>query len=462
MDNGEGQLGITRSRAGTGHGAGDVPSGAQRGDDFTQTRGWPGCPGSGTFGHPRPVNAGQRMWRRRERDAPGPDPVQPNRSRRYPLQDKAGDRPVIPSASPAMKAVLLLLLLVLPWPFAGRASAVEQADALLRSHGYSGVVRVWRGDRLLLHRAYGLANIEAGTAISLDTRFRIASISKLFTATAVARLAEQGRIDPDAVIHAYLPDYAGEAGPVVTVRQLLAHTSGLANSDTVGSFEAAVADGMPMYQLPTTSTQIVQRYASGKLVHPPGTHFDYNNGDYFILGRIVEQVTGEPFALALKRLVLEPSGLHDTGMMDWRAVHPVVASGYLCLAPDEPCIHELPVYHENWGAAGGLYSTSADLARFSDLLFGGRLLPPERLARLLTVERDEYAQGLWVAPVKVRGRPDRVAHRPGQVMGANTTLLRYIDDGLTVLLLSNTTATPMDETAFAIARLFLGEARAGD
>lgn len=351
----------------------------------------------------------------------------------------------------------IVLLLALLWPAAAWADPVDDVDALLRSHDFSGVVRVWRGGEVLFHRAYGKANIEAGVGMRLDTRFRIASISKLFTSVAVARLAEQGCIDYDAVIHDYLPGYTGEGGPVVTVGQLLTHTSGIANSDSVGSFEQAVADGMPLYQQPATPEQIVQRYASGRLVHPPGTHFDYNNADYFILGRIIEQVTGEPFPVALKRLVLDPAGIADTGMMDWRALSPVVASGYLCFGREVPCIHELPVYHENWGAAGGLFSTSDDLARFSDLLFDGRLVGHDALARLLTVDKDEYAHGLWVAPATVRGRADRVAHRPGQVMGANTTLLRYVGDGLSILLLSNTTRAPMDETAFAIARAFLDE-----
>lgn len=352
--------------------------------------------------------------------------------------------------------VLMLAMLVpalVPAP-AMASDPVDEADALLQSHRFSGVVRVSRGDAVLFQRAYGKASIESGVDVTPDTRFRIASISKLFTAVAIARLADQGRIDYDATIHTYLPEYFGEGGPVVTVRQLLSHTSGIANSDTVGTFEEAVAHGMPLYQLPATSAQIVARHASGKLVHRPGTHFEYNNADYFILGRIIERVTDGPYSAALRRLVLDPAGLPNTGMMDWRPLAPAVATGYLCFDRDAPCIHELPVYHENWGAAGGMYSTSADLARFSGLLFAGRLIGTESLARLLTVEKEEYAQGLWVAPVTVRGRPDRVAHRPGQVMGANTMLLRYVDDGLTVIMLSNTTSTPMDETAFAIAKAF--------
>lgn len=357
-----------------------------------------------------------------------------------------------------MKLVTLLFTLCLATSALAKTDATsdpsQATDTLLRSHDFSGVAFVSRHGQPLFQRAYGKASLEHDVDVRPDTPFRIGSISKLFTAVAVARLAEQGKLDYDATIHAYLPDYTGEGGPVVTVQQLLTHTSGIANAETVDSFEEAIADGIPLFQLPATSAQIVQRYASGKLVHPPGTHFDYNSADYFILGRIIEQVSGEAYPVALKRLVLDPAGLTGTGLMDWRALTPVVATGYLRFEPGPPYIHELPVYHENWGAAGGLYSTGADIARFSDALFDGRLLRPETLQRLLTVARDEYAHGLWVAPIKVRGKPDRVAHRPGQVMGANTQLVRYLDDGLTVILLSNTNTTPMDKTAFAIARHF--------
>lgn len=354
-----------------------------------------------------------------------------------------------------MKWWLCLVVLLLPALTSGSpADPVAEADALLLSHRYSGVVRVSRGSVVLFERAYGLASIEYQAPVRVDTRFGIASISKLYTAVLVEQLASQGRLEYDAPISRYLPDYRGEGGPVVTIRQLLSHTSGIANSDTVGSFEQAVTEGLPMYQLPATPRQLTDRYASGKLVHPPGATFDYNNADYLILGRIVEAVTGLSYPEVLQRQLLVPLGLHDTGMRDWRTVAPPVATAYLCFAADAPCIHELPVYHQNWDAAGGLYATAADVARFSDALFSGQVLPPDRLEHLLTVERDEYAEGLWVAPVNVQGRVDRVAHRPGQVMGANTQLLRYVNDGLTVVMLSNTTSTPMDETSFAIARMF--------
>lgn len=357
-----------------------------------------------------------------------------------------------------MNLASLLLALVLSVPTlaaaAARSDAADETDALLAAKDFSGVVLVRRNGKDLFHRAYGKASIEWDVDVRLDTTFRIASITKLFTAVVVARLAELGKIDYDATIDTYLPDYAGEGGAVVTVHQLLTHTSGIANSDTVKSLEEAEANGIPMYQLPASPRALVDRYASGKLVAKPGSAFDYNNADFLILGRIIEAVAGESYERAVRRHVLDVAGLAGTGMMNWKRLTPAVATGYLRTTPDASFIHEIPFFHENSDAAGGLYSTAREIARFSDALFAGRIIRRESLERILAVDKEEYGHGLWVAPIVVNGKKDRVAHRPGSVMGANTVLLRYVDDGLTVVMLSNTNATPIDEVAFEIARTF--------
>jgi hypothetical protein len=108
------------------------------------------------------------------------------------------------------------------------------------------------------------------------------------------------------------------------------------------------------------------------------------------------------------------------------------------------------VYFENWHAAGALVSTAADVAAFSDALYGGKLVTAGSLREMLVPAKEEYAFGQWVAPAPVHGRADRVAHRPGSIMGANTQLLRYVDDGLTVVILANSNAADLDEFAFLI------------
>lgn len=351
----------------------------------------------------------------------------------------------------AMASAGLLAMLSCPV----RAVEPSAVDALVREyaakHDFSGVIRVERDAHVLYEGAFGLADRRHAVPVRADTRFRIASITKLFTAVLVMQQVELGRLDLDATIATYLPEYNGPAARRVTLHQLLTHTSGIANSDTITSFEQALADGIPNYQRPATSAQLVERHASGALVHPPGTAFDYNNADYLLLGRILERVSGVPYGELLSQRLLVPLGLTATSMPDWRRIAPGFATAYLKMADGE-YINELPVYFENWHAAGALVSDSRDVARFADALFDGRVLKPASLQHLLTTDREEYAYGLWVAPVTVRGQADRVAHRPGRIMGANAVLLRYLDDGLTVVILANTDAADVDAFAFAIGK----------
>jgi CubicO group peptidase (beta-lactamase class C family) len=119
-----------------------------------------------------------------------------------------------------------------------------------------------------------------------ETVYRIASITKLMTATIVMQLVDDGRIALDQPIATYLPDYKGAGAKQVLIRQLLNHTSGIENFDKgLTSYADAAAKGIPAYQLPHTPRELMDEFASGPLVHPPGTAFDYNNGDYVILVR---------------------------------------------------------------------------------------------------------------------------------------------------------------------------------
>jgi CubicO group peptidase (beta-lactamase class C family) len=238
----------------------------------------------------------------------------------------------------------------------------------------------------------------------------------------------------------------------VAIRNLLNHTSGIENFDRIKSYEEAVRDGMEAYQLPHTTSELVARYCSGKLVHEVGKVFDYNNADYIILGKVIEKITGKSYEAALKERILDPLGMTESGMLYQRDVMRNLASTYFKIDGTKPLINDLPVYIENWYAAGGMYSTADDLLKFSNALFGGRLLKPETLSLMLKPGLDDYGYGLWVATIEVRGKRYRIAHRPGSIMGANVVLLRFLDEGLTIIILSNTNATNIDAFSFMIGR----------
>lgn len=326
--------------------------------------------------------------------------------------------------------------------------------AQLQGTGFGGTILVSAGSTVERH-AFGLAERAFEAPCAADTAYRIASITKLMTAAIVMRLHEAGRISLDEPIAAYLPNYHGEGASRVKLRHLLNHTSGIENFDKgLTSYADAAVKGVPAYQAPHTPGELMDRFASGPLQNEPGTAFDYNNADYVILGQIIETVAGVPYEQALKTHVLEPLGMVRTGMAVQTAVTPRLAPTYY-KDGDLPLANDLPTYGQNWYAAGGLYSTVDDLLAFSRGLYSGRLVSAASLEQLLTPGLDEYGFGQWVSTLEAGGASHRFAQRPGRIMGANTLLLRMLDDDITVIILANTNLADTDRLGFRIARHML-------
>lgn len=319
---------------------------------------------------------------------------------------------------------------------------------------FNGTVLVSRRGVIAYHRSFGLANRAFAVKVRNTTRYRIASITKAFTSVMTLQLLDAGKLSLESVMGQYLPSYGGEGRGKVTVRQLLNHTSGLANFDTVTSYEQAVRDGMPYYQLPQTSDSLMNRFASGKLVSTPGAKFSYNNGDYIILGKIIEAIEKASYEDVLKRTILKPLGLKNTGMLHHADIIPELAPTYW-KDGDKALINDMPAYAENWFAAGALYSTTDDLLHFTRALFANKLIHSSSLKLMLTPTLDEYGLGVWVADLKVGSKSHQFMQRPGSIAGANTTLLHFPVDDLTVIILANTNQTDLDAFSFNIARTAL-------
>ena len=322
-------------------------------------------------------------------------------------------------------------------------------------HGFNGTILIQHKDNRIYQRSFGVADRSFNIPVNNDTKFRIASITKVFTAVLILQLYEQGKLDLRATIKTYLPDYTGEGAGRVTIHNLLNHTSGIQNFDTIKSYDEAVKNGMEVYQLPHTTADLLSRYCSGKLVHEVGKVFDYNNGDYIILGKIIEKITAKTFEKTLRERILDPLGMTQSGMLYHQDVVRNLANTYWKTDETKPLINDLPVYFENWYAAGGMYSTTTDLLKFSNALYGARLLKPETLSLMLKAGLDDYGYGLWVASIEIGGKQYKVAHRPGSIMGANVVLLRFLNEALTIIILSNTNATDIDAFAFLIGRALI-------
>lgn len=352
-----------------------------------------------------------------------------------------------------MRTLLWIALLLVAFGVPARAADV---DAFVRDyaqqHGFSGSIRIVRPGKPDYVRSFGLANLAFEVPNRTHTKYRIASITKLFTATLILQLRDRGRLDLDRPIRAYLPDYAGRGGDTITVHQLLNHTSGLPNFDQVAEAADAIRDGLPTYQKPYTSDQLLAKFCSGDPLHAPGTTFDYNNGDYVVLGKIVERLYGQPYERVLRERILDPLRMKDSGFLHQSDVVAGLADAYFRHDDRKTLSPDLPVYPENWYAAGALYSTTADLATFSRALFDGRLVGRDSLERMFRPGLDDYGYGLWSYQTRLGGAARRVVKRPGRIMGAQAQLFHVFDPDLTIVLLANTASADLDEFVAQIAK----------
>ena len=351
---------------------------------------------------------------------------------------------------------LILALLLNPSLFAQPATPDDFIAAYAKQHNFNGSILIQKKGKVTIAKSFGLANIPFKVPSTRQTKYKIASITKAFTAVLILQLQEQGRIDLSKTIGAYLPDYAGEGAGKVTIHHLLNHTSGLANFDTVKDVETAIKSGIPVYQTPCTSDELLARFCGGKLANVPGKVFDYNNADYIVLGKIVERVYGKTYEQVLQDKILRPLRMASTGMLRQSEILDGLAETYFFREDLKALVNDLPVYPENWYAAGAMYSTVDDVLTFSRALFGARLLKRETLALMIKPGLDDYGYGVWSYDTRINGKPHRVVKRPGQIMGAQSQLYHFLDEDVTVIILSNTGTTNLDELVAEIGKRVVG------
>jgi D-alanyl-D-alanine carboxypeptidase len=355
-----------------------------------------------------------------------------------------------------MKLFLAIALLLQQDVLAQPALPDSFIAAYAKEHNFNGTILIQKDGKTSFVKSFGLANLPFKVPNTPRTKYKTASITKLFTSVLILQLHEQGKIDLHKPIGTYLPDYAGEGAGKVTLHQLLNHTSGLTNFDTVTDMETALKSGIPVYQTPYTSDQLLARFCSGKLVNPPGKVFDYNNGDYIVLGKIIERLYGQTYEQVLRDRILRPLKMENTSMLRQSDVIEGLADTYFFRDDLKSLVNDLPVYPENWYAAGAMYSTVDDVLTFSNALFGARLLKKETIALMTKPGLDDYGYGLWTYETKINGKKHKVVKRPGQIMGAQSQLYHFLDEDVTIVILSNTGTTNLDEFVAEIGKKVVG------
>jgi len=339
---------------------------------------------------------------------------------------------------PALAMAFGLTLAAVASPEAGAGqSRAESIDQLLeRYHAlrqFNGSALIAERGEVILSRGYGLANFEWSVPNASDTRFRVGSITKQFTAVIVLQLVEEGALALDGRIVDYLPGYPRPQGELVTIHQLLNHTSGIPSyTGFPGFMEDDVRD-------PFEPDSLVALFAGLPLEFEPGSRFRYNNSAYVLLGLIIERVTGRPYAQVLRERVLDPSGLAATGYDHEEEIRKRGASGYVRTLDgyeNAPYLDSSIPY-----AAGMMYSTVEDLYGWDQVLYSDALFrDPASKEAMFTPGLEDYGHGFFVRDTTAGdpGPAVRVIEHGGGIFGFSTIFRRFPADRHAIVLIDNT------------------------
>ncbi len=355
-----------------------------------------------------------------------------------------------------------LVLLALTTPVYGQTASPEpgtlSAEELERRiEGYvsahvgagdfSGTVLLAKNGDPLFLKSYGLANREWEIPNAADTKFRIGSITKPFTAMLVLQLRQEGRLELEDSICEYI-EGCPDTWEHVTLHHLLTHTSGLLSHDRNPEWQAHK-------MVPHTAEQILDYVRDAPLAFEPGEDFRYSNFGYYLLGLVIERVTGQKYEEALKKRVLAPSGMTDTGY-DWpHTVLPKRASGYD--GRGSALRNTPPLDMQGLLGSGSLYSTALDLLKWDRMLFGDQLLSEDSKWLMWEPVREGYAAGWDVAgPSPHTFGHTRHAHSGG-INGFGACFVRVPEPRLTAVVLSNNESTPATVMTDAILAIYYGQ-----
>ncbi|HEX3578326.1 MAG TPA: serine hydrolase domain-containing protein [Thermoanaerobaculia bacterium] len=332
-----------------------------------------------------------------------------------------------------MKTKVLVLAALVAQSLAA-APLPQRVDAYLKPflgyHAFSGVVLAAKGDRVLLEKAYGMANAEFGVPNTPRTRFAIASITKRFTGIILQRLFDEKKLAPDDLLSKWVPDFP--SADQITVTHLMNHRSGLRDP----------AKLRLIVRRNYSSAQVVELLKTEPIVSKPGDVYSYTTANYAILAHIIERVTGKTYAEAVKQYVYEPAKMSDSGELTTTSVVPRLASAYM---PD-PFGHGVSVCgpeDTSWKVGGGSsYSTARDLLRFSRAVYDGTLLPKKIAADMFALS-------------DAAGR--KALSSSGSFPGASANVLYFPAEEVTVVVLSNNYASVPSTITEAVARMVFGE-----
>lgn len=325
--------------------------------------------------------------------------------------------------------ITLLVLL----SFFGRAlcqnSKVAIIDSLLfachKEGIFNGVALVADEGELILHKGYGVSNLQTQSQLSLSDRFYIGSLTKQFTSVLILQLQQQGLINIHSPVSAYLEEFEDSPWADITIYQLLTHTSGLGSYTSHANFNRSIP----------YSDEEMFAFIKQPLFFDPGTDWSYSNSGYFLLGKVAERVSRKEYGALLKENIFEPLRMNNTSFsLEWVADD--VAYGYVRTVNG---IEAMPIYSlHSLFSTGGIYSTAGDLYTWAQALEGSALLTEASKEILFEPFKNDYACGMYVKKgLDGDGNYFERHFHGGIINGYHSFLLVRVPEEQVVILLDN-------------------------
>ncbi len=330
-------------------------------------------------------------------------------------------------------------------------SKASQIDALVSKYGeynqFNGSILVAQHGKVLFSKGFGMANMEWSIENQTDTKFRLASVSKQFTAMLIVQLVAEGKLALHEPISKYLPDYPKKNGDQITLHHLLTHTSGIPNYTNFPNYREI----MPKRMSPEA---LVANFADSALEFVPGEKFSYSNSGYTLLGYIIEKTSGKSYEEMLQEKIFVPLQMKNSGFDHPASILDNRASGYD--KQGKSYVNSSFIDVSVAYSAGGIYSTVEDMYLWDQALYSEKLLPKKYLTEVFKEHISSwdgfYGYGWEISPIRIGSSEERlsVIMHGGAINGFNSNIIRVPSDSSFIIILANVTGEPLNHIAQGI------------
>ncbi len=320
----------------------------------------------------------------------------------------------------------------------------EYLELYTKLWAFSGSIAVMKDGDILFKNAYGYANIEHQVKNTTETKYKIWSITKQFTAAAILILEEKGLLRVEDSLKKYFPDW-DDLNPKITIHHLLTHTSGIFNySNLPNSHET-------FQRIQHEKSDLIKMFTSRPLDFEPGSEWNYSNTGYYLLGMLIEKLSGNTYSEFLTENIFIPLGMIDTGVDNEEKIVKNKASGYYLNGSE--LINCRYINMNLMLSSGAMYSTVEDLLTWDQALNSDKLLSRKSIEKMNTPYKNDYGYGVNINMIGNR----RVVNHNGGCEGFLAEIHRYVDDDFTVVVLSNYGFTATNKLCNVIASMAFSE-----